>query len=522
MKNTFILFVLSLLLSACGNSHEPEPGGAKGKASVSTAEPQAVETPLAEEAEPGPETETGSEPGPGGSMQRMTPRITEDWTGDLDGMVERRVLRVLTVYGPPRYFLDGAIEKGATFESFRNFEKRLNEQLGTGHVKVHVVFIPVSADRLIPELIEGRGDIAAAELTITPERQEILDFSDPLSKPLSEILVTGPAAPPLASIDDLAGQAISVRPTSSYRSSLETLNRRFEAEGRPPIDILDASPYLEDGDLLEMVSAGLLPWAVVDDYTAQAWGGVFENLEVRPDIVFREGGRIAWAVRKNSPKLLAALNDFMKTQTQGTLLGNILINRYVRDFDWAQNALSAADYKRFSEVEDIFEKYGEQYGIDYLLVTAQGYQESRLDHSRRSPAGAVGIMQLLPSTAADPNVGIPDISDLENNIHAGVKYLDFIRGRYFDDPAIIEPNRTLFAMASYNAGPARIRKLRTMAQEQGYDPNVWFDNVEIMAAQDIGRETVQYVANIAKYYLAYRTSMATQLRRGEEREKAGL
>jgi membrane-bound lytic murein transglycosylase MltF len=518
MKIATLVILVCLTLPACGNSSDSEP---HRSSTGSGAPPETPDTPgalPAEESEPAAE----SEPESIDAIPRTAPRLTQKWIGDLDGMAARRVVRVLTVYGPPRYFMDGASERGATYEHFSAFEKQLNDKLGTGHVKVHVVLLPVARNQLIPALIEGRGDIAAAELTITPERQELVDFSSAMSKPLSEILVTGPSAPTVGTIDDLAGQAIAVRPSSSYRASLEILNERFEAEGRPPVDIQDVSTYLEDDDLLEMVSAGLLPWAVVDDYTAKSWAGVFENLDVRQDIVFRDGGRIAWAVRKNSPKLLAALNEFVKTRSQGTLHGNILINRYVRDFDWAQSAISAEDYKRFSEVKGIFEKYGEQYGIDYLLVTAQGYQESRLDQSRRSAAGAVGIMQLLPSTAADPNVGIPDVSDLESNIHAGVKYLDFIRSRYFNDPAIIEPNNTLFAMAAYNAGPARIRKLRAMAAEQGYDPNVWFDNVEIMAAQNIGRETVQYVANITKYYLAYRTSITSLLRRGEERETVGL
>jgi len=498
MKNALIIFLVCLLMPGCGNSNSSE------------------ENSFAEAAPP------ANQPHPDLAIKAEAPRLTETWFGDLDGMIERRMVRVLTVYGPPRYFLDGTDEKGATYEVFRAFEKQINEQLGTGHLKVHVVFFPVARNRLIAALLEGHGDIAAAGLTITPERQAEVDFSDPITKPLSEILVTGPSAPPLESIDDLAGRTVMVRPSSSYRASLERLNERFEKEGKSSIDIQDASPWLEDDDLLEMVSAGLLPWVVVDDYKAKSWASVFENLDVREDIAFREGGRIAYAVRPDSPKLRAALNEFVKTHRQGTLLGNILINRYVRDFDWAKNALANDDFERFSEVDDIFQKYGDQYGIDYLMAIAQGYQESRLDQNRRSAAGAVGIMQLLPSTAADPNVGIPDISNRENNIHAGVKYLDFIRNRYFDDPAIEEPNKTLFALAAYNAGPARVRKLRALAEEQGYDPNVWFDNVEIMAAKDIGRETVEYVANIVKYYLAYRASMAGQLKRGEVREKVGL
>ena len=207
---------------------------------------------------------------------------------------------------------------------------------------------------------------------------------------------------------------------------------------------------------------------------------------------------------------------------QGTLKGNVLIKHYLTDFDWAKNALAAEDYRRFQDVVHIFEKFGKQYGVDYLMVAAQGYQESRLDQGARSRAGAIGIMQLLPRTAAGANVGMPDISTAESNIHAGVKYLDFIRNRYFSDPAMDRFNQTMFAFAAYNAGPARVRGLRHKAAQQGYDPNVWFDNVEIIAAKEIGRETVEYVANILKYYVAYRLSIQQKLERQKIRSQVGI
>jgi membrane-bound lytic murein transglycosylase MltF len=453
------------------------------------------------------------------------PEITafnESWTGDLDVLAERRVIRVLTVYGVGRYYLDGAEEKGLTYEMFKQFEQSVNKNLDRGHLKIHIVFIPVARSQLIPALLEGRGDIIAAGLTITPERSEIVDFSKPVSKPVSEILVTGPSAPSVTSVDDLSGKTLNIRMSSSYRESIEKLNARLTAEGNAPVEIEPLSELLEDDDLIEMVNGGLLPWAIVDDYKTQLWDGVFEKLVVRDDIVFRAEARLAYAIRKDSPKLEAALNSFLKTHRQGTLAGNILTNRYLRDYDWAENALAQNDYQRFEELESIFKTYGEKYGIEYLMVAAQGYQESRLQQSARSNAGAVGVMQLLPSTARDANVGIKDITKVDANIHAGVKYLDFLRDRYFSDPAITETNRNLLALAAYNAGPSRMINLRNKASKLGYDPNVWFDNVEVIAAREIGRETVQYVSNIYKYYLSYRLTAEQQLRRKAAREKAGI
>ncbi len=524
-KNLFILIAV-LILIACGESESDEPALAS---ETSGPERQTEPSAPAESAIPPAVDDTaGAESG----QERLTleelqqdlgiPVLSRAWTGDFDGMVERRVVRVLTVYGLARYYLDEVQEKGITYEVFKQFEDSINERQGKKTVRLHVVFIPVARDELISGLLEGRGDIAAAGLTITPERDEVIDFTAPTTRALSEILVTGPSAPPIGSIEDLSGQQVYVRASSSYRTSLDALNRRFSEEGKAEVQIEHLSEFLEDEDLLEMVSAGLLPWAVVDDYKARIWVDVFDNLVKRDDIVFRSGGQLAWAIRENSPKLLEELNLFLKSHRQGTLMGNILINRYIKNFDYAANALAKTDYERFESVIGIFEKYGGQYGFDFLIVAAQGYQESRLDQSARSHAGAVGIMQLLPSTAADSNVGIPDISSEESNIHAGVKYLNFIRNRYFNDPGIDHFNKTLFALASYNAGPARVAKLRKKATEQGYDSNRWFDNVEMIAAREIGRETVQYVANILKYYVAYRMSVMRQVQRSEERERQGM
>jgi membrane-bound lytic murein transglycosylase MltF len=519
MRKIFCLILLLLALAACGNTESELADSALETAAVEAAEPAAevVEDHEALERDQAP---------------RMTldqiqdeldiPVLSKPWAGDLDGMVERRLVRVLTVYGLGRYYVDNGREKGMTYELMKMFEEELNKKFGNKTLRMHVVFIPVARDELIRGLMEGRGDIAAAGLTITPERQEQIEFSDPMTRMLSEVLVTGPSAPEITRIEDLAGRELYVRASSSYRSSLDTVNAGLREQGLKEMVIRNISEHLEDEDLLEMVNAGSLEWAVVDDYKADIWADVFENLVVRKDIVFRSGGQLGFAIRKDSPKLREFVNGFVKGHRQGTLKGNILIKRYVDNFDWSKNILGAADYERFLEVVDIFEKYGNEYGIDYLIVTAQGYQESQLKQSARSRAGAVGIMQLLPSTAADSNVGISDISTAEANIHAGIRYLDFLRNRYFSDLWMDEFNRTLFALAAYNAGPARVAKLRKKAAAQGYDPDKWFDNVEVIAAKEIGRETVQYVSNILKYYVVYRLSIVRTLQRQAERRQQGI
>jgi membrane-bound lytic murein transglycosylase MltF len=215
----------------------------------------------------------------------------------------------------------------------------------------------------------------------------------------------------------------------------------------------------------------------------------------------RTDAQTAMMVRKGSPQLLAELNAFLNRYPEGSLQRNVLLQKYLKSLKYAKPATSAEDIARFRRVVDLMRKYGQQYDMDYLLMAAQGYQESGLDHGRRSAVGAVGVMQVMPKTGAEQKVG--DIRQLEPNIHAGIKYMRYMVDHYYADEPMDDLNKGLFAFASYNAGPGRIAQLRKRAAERGLDPNKWFNNVEVVAAESIGRETVQYVSNIYKYYLAY-------------------
>ena len=442
--------------------------------------------------------------------------LIEAWTGDYEGMLERRQVRVLVVPNKMFYFIDKGKPRGVHVELFREFEKFINGKVKTGVRKIRIIFVPVSRDQILTALVEGRGDIAAANLTITEERQKEVDFGDPMGTGVKEILVTGPSAPAVKSLDDLSGQELHLRPSSSYYEHVARLNAAFQKQGQPPIKIVPASEYLEDADLLEMVNADLIPMVIVDDHKARFWGEIFEKITLHPDIAVHEGGDIAWAFRKNSPKLAAVVNEFVKGHKKGTMLGNVLFKRYLKENKWARSAMSPAELAKFQAVVDLFKQYAERYDFDYLMTGALAYQESQLDHSKRSQVGAVGIMQVLPTTAADKNIGIKDVEKLENNVHAGHKYLRFLQDRYFDDPAIATLDRYLFTFAAYNAGPARVSSLRQEAGKRGLDPNVWFQNVEVVAAEKIGRETVQYVSNIYKYYISYKFARE----RNEARKKA--
>jgi membrane-bound lytic murein transglycosylase MltF len=424
------------------------------------------------------------------------------WTGDLDAMTSRRVIRVLVPYSKTLYFVDyGGTQRGLCYEFMRAFEDALNRQLGRGNLRIHAVFIPVSRDQLIPLLLAGHGDVAAANLTITPERASLVDFVTPVASGVREVVVTGPGAPALKSLDDLSGREVYVQHGTSYQESLEALNERFRQQKLAPLKLRLAPGQFETEDVLEMANAGLVKTVIADDYLARFWKQVYPNITVHDDLVVRSAGDIAFAIRKHSPKLKAALDAFTATHRRGTLFGNVALQKYLQQTRWARDAISQAELQKFNTLVALFRKYGEQYGVDWLLMAAQGYQESQLDQDRRSSVGAVGVMQLMPATGAQMQVG--DIHELEANIHAGIKYVRYMVDNYYTDPKIDPLNRVLFAFASYNAGPNRVRALRREAEAQHLDPNVWFDNVERVAAERIGRETVQYVSNIYKYYIAY-------------------
>lgn len=182
----------------------------------------------------------------------------------------------------------------------------------------------------------------------------------------------------------------------------------------------------------------------------------------------------------------------------------MLLKRYLRSTKHVLKATDSDELEKFDDLVALFKDAAGTYNLDYQLLMAQGYQESRLDQSVHSHAGAVGIMQMLPSTAASKAVGVKGIKDdAKKNVHAGAKYMRHLIDTYVDDPEIDERNRLLLALAAYNAGPGNLRKIRKKAAAMGLDPNVWFNNVEHAAAAVIGRETTQYVSNIYKYYLAY-------------------
>ncbi len=425
---------------------------------------------------------------------------------DLPEILGRGSIGVIVTPSRTNFFFIQNRLRGFEYELLGKYEKRLDEKNGRRRFKM--LFLPVPFNEVLPALLAGEGDIAAAGLTVTPERAKLVAFSEPYLRGVNEVIVTR-ADVELESLDELAGQTVYVARGSSHFDHLST--------AVPEADVREAPEQLTVEDLLELVQGEVIPFTVSDRHVAQIWSGVFPELVIRDDLVVHEGGDIAWAVRPGNPELLADLNAFARAHRQGTLIGNVLFKRYFKDARWVRGP-SVGEDARLLELEDLFRKYGERYDIDWLTLAALAFQESRFDHNARSRAGAVGIMQVLPKTAAA--MGIQDPENLESNIHAGAKYLDWMREHYFDDPGVRPGAQVDFALASYNAGPNRVRRLRRKAPELGYDPDVWFANVEQIMLQEVGWEPVRYVASINKYYFAL--SLQYELYQRRKRTKENL
>ncbi len=433
----------------------------------------------------------------------LAAHFSQKYTGDLNALLKKRYIRVLTTFNKTNFFLSEGKLRGYEYSLLKEYEEFLNRKTKKGELRTVLEFIPVSREQLISGLVEGFGDIAAAGLTITPMRLKDVDFTDPYLTGVDEVVVTHRGVPKILVPEDLSGQRVFIRESSSYYESLVSLNQGLLVLGKPPIQIIKADEDLETEDILEMVNAGAIEITLSDSHIAGIWSKILKNLRVYREVTLRSETQIAWMVRKNNPELKASLNRFLKKHRKGTLLGNIYFNRYYKDNPWIKNPLRAGEKKKLEQCRPLFKKYSAQYGFDWRFIMAVAYQESGLDNNKKNPSGAVGIMQVRPETAGDKHVDIDNVHLLENNIHAGVKYLAFLRDRYYRSPEISPRDRVRLAIASYNAGPAKIRRARSLAKEMSLDSNRWFKHVELATLSLVGQETVRYVSNINKYYNIY-------------------
>ncbi|EDM25542.1 amino-acid abc transporter binding protein [Lentisphaera araneosa HTCC2155] len=403
-------------------------------------------------------------------------------------------LRILVTPSRTNFFIAKDKARGFEYEMFEELEKDLQKSLELKNFQV--TYIPVAHNKLISSLMQGYGDVAAALLTITPERQKLIDFSSPYFQGISEVLLRHKSAPPVKSMEDLSGKEVFVADGSSYLSSLKKLNRRLASENIAPVNIITLDE-LNTGDVLELLNTGLFHYTFADHNLAELWKSVLPNILIDPEIQIGKNKEIAWAIRKNSPQLKAHLDRFAQKHRQGSLLGNIFFKRYYQRPYWVDNAL-LSNLGKLEKYKKFFQEAAEKYDLNWVFLAMQAYQESSLNPNAKSHAGAIGIMQLLPSTAKD--MGVKDIYDPYQNIMGGAKYLDWIRARYFSD--LPKDEQLCFYLAAYNAGFRTVQNWRKDAKSLGYNPNIWFGHVEHVALQKTGLEPVRYVSNITKAFTA--------------------
>jgi membrane-bound lytic murein transglycosylase MltF len=430
-------------------------------------------------------------------------RVQGPHVEDFPEMQRRRTIRVLTTYAPSTYFISGGQGFGFEYRLMQDFEASLNEGPSYRTLPFVVEIIPVPENLLIPSLKAGLGDVIAAGTRMTPRFAREADFTIPYLKSVSEVLVSHAGSGPILRIDDLSGRRIHVQPGWESSKTLRRINARLLVRNLPPLRPVTTKAILSSEDLLELVDEGIITLTIVESHIAHVWAGALADIRIHEFPAISEYTPLAWMVRPNNPELKARLNRFLRNRRRGSHFGNIYYRRYFKQTQWIDNPLALTDQAKFSRYVPLFRKYGARYGFDWMLLAAIAYQESEMKPDRRSRAGALGLMQVLPSTSRDDSIGIENIMDPENNVHAGTKYLAQLRDVYFSDTALPPHERIHFILAAYNAGPNRIQQCRSLAERLGYDPNRWHGQTEIAALHLIGQETVRYVANVQKFYLAY-------------------
>lgn len=429
--------------------------------------------------------------------RRFSRHHQKTFTDDLPGLKERGRLRMITRNNPMTYFIHRGRQVGFEYELMRKFAEEHGLRLD--------IVIPDSHADLLTYLREGKGDVVAAAMTITPERGDLAAFSRPYNE-VDELVVVRAGVDSINSLDDLAGRTVHVRRSASFYTTLKALQDSIDLE------IALVSDAMETEEILAGVEEGLYDITLCDSNLLDvelAYGRRLKAaFSIKPTL-------LGWAVRKENPALLAALDQYV-SEERGGLYFNMMKKRYFknrRTIAKAKDSLRVDLSGRLSPYDDLVKKYARQYGQDWRMIMAQMYQESKFDPQASSWVGALGLMQIMPDTGLE--LGFDDLRDPEANIHAGTKYMHQLVNRF--DPALPMEERVRLALASYNVGYGHVLDARQLAREKGWDPDRWFGNVEramkLLARPAYyqrarygfcrGGQPVHYVRNVQSMYDAY-------------------
>ena len=420
---------------------------------------------------------------------------------DLTGIKNRQVLRVLTRNNAATYF----VWRG----QFLGFEYDLMKRFADTHGLHLEMVVPNRWGDLIPTLNAGGGDLIAASMTITDaRRKQGVEFTSPYNL-VTEELVGRASEPELKDAKDLAGRTVVIRKSSSYWSTMQQLiddGIDFRLEAAPD--------NMETEEIISRVASGEYDLTVSDSHILSV--ELIWRSDIKPVLTLNGPVAHGWAVREDSPKLLAALNEFLEKEYRGRFY-NYVYGKYFKNSDRILDHVAShqehAAKGNISPYDAQVQKYAEEYGFDWALIVAQMYQESRFDPQAESWAGARGLMQILPTTGE--LFGVQDLHAVDTSIHTGVRYLAWLQERF--EPDLTVQDRMWFTLAAYNAGLGHVRDARILARKMGWNPDRWFNNVDramlLLSRRSFyqlathgyarGKETVDYVRQIRDRYNAY-------------------
>lgn len=508
-----LLCTLALTGAACREPPPPPPPPVDPRIDV----PGEAPAPPVVAAFGGPPAAT---PEPATAQDRFALALTghrrKAYTGDLDDLRKRAVLRVLTRNNSTSYFLYKGVEAGFDYE----LASWIADEMG---VRLEMVVAPTQRE-LVPWLLDGKGDLILAGLSTSGARADRVQFTRPyLRTPWVVVVKKAPApkggkkskkaseppAPALTRLEDLAGKDVVVKPSSGAMKRL----RDLEIPGLVP---RAAKETEESEDLLDQVGEGKVFACIVEERIAKVELMHRDDLEI---VLPLPGGddEAALATRKEDVQLHAFMDAFLEQNLKNTRW-NLMWRRYHSwkdDTRAVRNDELRADREgRITPWDEVFTKVGVEHEVDWRLLAAQCYQESRFDPAARSPFGAVGVMQFLPTTAKELGCADPQVP--KEAIRCAGRYVGKLAKRY-SEPEVALKDRVRFALAAYNAGPGHLDDARVLAKAQGLDANRWFGNVETamlllskpryyeQAAHGFarGEETVRYVSEIQTRYDAY-------------------
>ena len=428
------------------------------------------------------------------------------WTGDFEQLKDKRAIRILVPVSNPFFFIDGFKKYGTATALIQAFQKYLNEEV-VNQTYIRTIIIPASRATILDRLAEGYGDVVIANLTITPERKEKVDFAVPIVTGVKEIIVAAPGSPELSSLNDLSGKTIHTRTFSSYHEHLVRLNKALAKKGLAPVTIKPVNDEIEDDNLLAIAAEGLIDYMVIDHRKMEFWQGIYKDLVPYPNLAIDTGGEIAWGVRKNNPELLKIVSDFCRIKQNEAKDLEKLRKNTEKEFIHFSN-LEEGSVGAFKNLYPLFKKAGEEFSIPPLFLAGIAFEQSGFFDEKVGRYGELGIMQLAPFIEREFSDSHEQNGDATfRHIRATAKYLAFLREEKFGDLAQDPTQRLYFVLAAYLNGPEKINEMRWITGKMGKDKDKWFNEVNVIVSRLIGRETVRSVRNVALYWLSYKMAI---------------